>query len=177
MEARWQSKKDVSLPLLRKTPKSQRTAEQLSTKKCWTLTKKISYIQRQRRKSIIMMVGGHGCDKIKSHAHWGRGGVSQRLENNYITEVLPQEWKFWVPHQPSQTDGLATGVKPPESLALKASSVWSQDFHKTGGRRVHTGLCAPGPSDKSCDFIRAWADPLASTGGSPSVEAEAAGGH
>ena len=91
MEARWQSKKDMTSPLLRKTPKSQLTAEQLSTKKCWALTKKISYIQRQRRKSITLMVGGHGCDKIKSHAHWGRGGVSQRLENNYITEVLPQE--------------------------------------------------------------------------------------
>ena len=61
-----------------------------------------------------------------------RGGASQRLENNYITEVLPQEWKFGVPHQASQTDGLTTGVEPPERLALKASSVWSQDFHKLG---------------------------------------------
>ena len=87
MEARWQSKKDMSSPLLRKTPKSQLTAEQLSTKKCWTLTKKISYIQRQRRKCIILMVGGHGCDKIKSHAHWGRGGMSQRLEN--ISQRFP----------------------------------------------------------------------------------------
>lgn len=88
MEARWQSKKDVSSPLLRKTPKSQVTAEQLSTKKMLDPNKKDILHQRQERKSIIMMVGGHGCDKIKSMLTGGGGGVSQRLENNYITEVL-----------------------------------------------------------------------------------------
>ena len=59
------------------------------------------------------------------------GGCEPKT-GKYITEVLPQEWKFGVPHQASQTDGLTTGVEPPESLALKASSVWAQDFHKLG---------------------------------------------
>ena len=32
-----------------------------------------------------------------------------KLENNYTTEVLPQEWKFWAPCQASQPESLATG--------------------------------------------------------------------
>ena len=43
MEARWQSKKDMTSPLLRKTPKSQLTAEQSLTGKHWNLPKTKRY--------------------------------------------------------------------------------------------------------------------------------------
>ena len=35
--------------------------------------------------------------------------MTHKLENNYTTEVLPQEWKFWAPCQASQPESLATG--------------------------------------------------------------------
>ena len=51
--AEW---KDMSSFLLMETPKSQLTAEQISTKKCWNLPKMIPYIERQR--SHTKMVAG-----------------------------------------------------------------------------------------------------------------------
>ena len=72
---------------LKKTSKSQPTAEQL-TKKCWNLPEKIFYIQRQRR-SHNEMAGGDAI-KIKSNSKSSLS-VTHKLENNYITVVLPLE--------------------------------------------------------------------------------------
>ena len=106
METRWRRKKDVSSSLLRKTPKSQLTAEQLSTKKCCTLTKKIPYIQRQRRKSIIMMVGGHGCDKIQSQAHCGGWGG-----------VQAKDWKIIISQKFShRSESSESHIRPPRLM-------------------------------------------------------------
>ena len=80
--------KDVCSPLLIKTPKSKLTAEQPSTKKHRNLPKNISYSQRQRR-SHNEMVGG-GAIMIKSNPI-PAGWATQKLENNYTTEVFPLE--------------------------------------------------------------------------------------
>ena len=81
--------KDVlSLPLAR-TPESQLAAGQSSTGRHWNSPKKIPHIQRHRR-SHSEMCTARGAIAIKSnpiHAGW----VTHKLENNYTTEVLPQE--------------------------------------------------------------------------------------
>ena len=37
------------------------------------------------------------------------GGLTHKLENNYVTDVLPQEWEFWAPRQAPKSGGLASG--------------------------------------------------------------------
>ena len=64
--------------------------------------------------------------------------MTHKLENNYIADVLPQGWKFWAPHQAPYPGVWHREEKPPEHLALKASGVWLQEFHRTGGKRNST---------------------------------------
>ena len=63
--------------------------------------------------------------------------VTHKLENNYTTEVLPQEWEFWAPRQAPHSKGLASRGDT-EHLSLKASRAWSQELHRTGGNRDST---------------------------------------
>ena len=42
------------------------------------------------------------------------GWVTHKLENNSITEVLPQEWGFWAPCQSLQPGSLTSGGAPRE---------------------------------------------------------------
>lgn len=56
--------------------------------------------------------------------------------NNYIAEILPQEWKFWEASQAAQAGGLTFGEEPPEHLAFNASKTWLYELHWTEGRET-----------------------------------------
>ena len=59
-----------------------------------------------------------GAIMIKSnpiHTRW----ATHKPENNYTTEVLPQEWKFWAPHLAPQPGGLATGGGSPRESGFE----------------------------------------------------------
>ena len=71
-----------------KTPKSQLIAEQPSTKKCWNLPKKDTLLPKTKRRP--QQDGRRGTTVINTNlipARW----VTHKLENNYTTEVIPQE--------------------------------------------------------------------------------------
>ena len=89
--------------------------------------------------------------------------ATHRLENNYTTEVLPEDWKFWTPHQASQPVGLAMGVGIPrksgfevhEGLITGIPQDWGKQ--KPHSWRVHTGSQGyKDPGEKSNDLIRDW---------------------
>ena len=115
-EDKMAEKKDVSSPPLTKTPKSQLTAEQPSTKKDWNLPQKD--ILHPKTKKKPQWDGRRGTLMIKSSpipARW----VTHRLENNHITEVLLQEWEFWAPCQAPQPRGLASGGSAPWAFGFE----------------------------------------------------------
>ena len=60
------------------------------------------------------------------------------LENNYISQVLPQKEEFWAPLQAPQPESLASRGGAPERLALKTRRAWSQVLPKTRGKRNST---------------------------------------
>ena len=66
------------------------------------------------------------------------GWVTHKLENNYIAEVLPQEWKFWPQVMLPSLAVWQWDEEPPENLALKASGILLQEFHSTRGNRNST---------------------------------------
>ena len=88
-----------------------------------TQQKKILHIQRQTGShSQVMAI------MIKSNPI-PTGWMTHKLENNNAKALLPLLWRFWIPCQASQPGGLTKG------LTLKASGIWLQDFHRTGGNR------------------------------------------
>ena len=68
-----------------------------------------------------------------------------KLENNYTTEVLPQEWKFWAPDQAPQPGGLAMGRGVP------------QEFHRTERKKGSTlGGCTQSLMHTSTQQKKQW---------------------
>ena len=59
-----------------------------------------------------------GAKAIKSNPI-PAGGPTHKVEKNYTTEVLQQEWKSWVINQSSQPAGLAMGGGDPKKLYLE----------------------------------------------------------
>ena len=109
--------------------------------------------------------GRRGANSVKSNPI-PIGWATHELENNYITEVLPQEWKFWAPCQAPWPGGLAW-----EGGAPRANWLWRPvgfDRRKsTGPEETETPLLegahkvswTPWPRWKSSDLIGAWARP------------------
>ena len=92
-----------------KTPKSQLTAEQPLTKKLLEPTKNDTLHPKTKKKPQWDSRSGTITTKSNPiHAGW----LTHKLENNYTTEVLTQEWKSWAPCQTSQPGGLARGRSP-----------------------------------------------------------------
>ena len=79
--------------------------------------------------------GGHNPEKSDPIL---AGWATYKVKNYFITEVLPHEWKFSAPHEGPQPGDLAWEEEALETLALKASRVWSQEFHRTEGSRNYT---------------------------------------
>jgi len=61
--------------------------------------------------------------------------VTHKLEKSNTKEVLPLLWRFWTPRQAFQLGDLTKGLGIPREFTLKASGIWLQDFHRTGGTR------------------------------------------
>ena len=119
------------------------------TTNCWTTINKRSLeptkkdILHQKTKKKPQQDSKKDTFVIKSNPI-PTGWATPKLENKYITEVFPQKWEYWAPHQAPQPDGLALGGAS-ELLALKASGTWVQELHRTGGNRDSTlGGCTPG---------------------------------
>ena len=117
----------------------------------WNLPKKIFYIQRQRRSHNEMVQGAH---LWYNQIHNCQGG-DWRTKNNYIAEVLPQEWEFWDPEQDPQPEGLALGRGTPRAFDFEGQWAWVQELHRTGGNRDSTlgghtqGSMCTGAQDKA----------------------------
>ena len=45
--------------------------------------------------------------------------ATQKLENNYITEVFPQEWEFWALGEAPQPGGLVSGGEAPRVFGFE----------------------------------------------------------
>ena len=78
---------------------------------------------------------GVGTAVLKSHTsgQW----ITYKLENNYITDIIPQESSE--PHVRLPSLGVRhQEEEPPEHLNLKASGVWLQELHRTWGERNST---------------------------------------
>ena len=128
--SRQQTRRMRAHPLLMKTPKSQLTAKQPLTKKTLEPTKKDTLHPKTKKKP--QQDGRRGAIVIKSNpvpARW----ANHKLEDNYTTEVIPQEWKFWAPIRFTSLGVWQQDEESLKNLALKGSGVWSQDFHRTGG--------------------------------------------
>ena len=69
------------------------------------------------------------------------GGRLPKPENNYNnTEVLPQEWKFWAPHQDPQSGGLASGGGAPKAFGFEGQQVLIVGAPQEWGKqRLHSG--------------------------------------
>ena len=60
--------------------------------------------------------------------------MTHRLDNNYITETLPQEWEFWAPCQALQPVGLGLG-KAPGILSFEGLQNLTAGVPQDGGNR------------------------------------------
>ena len=60
--------------------------------------------------------------------------VTHRLDNNYITETLPQEWKFWAPCQALQPVGLGLR-RAPGTLSFEGWQNLTAGAPQDGGNR------------------------------------------
>ena len=87
--------------------------------------------------------GRRSAIMIKSNPIPTRWAV-HKLENNYTTEVLPQEWQYWAPCEAPLTGCLATGGRGPRKSGFEGQ--WSliteipQDWgkQKLHSWRAHT---------------------------------------
>lgn len=79
------------------------------------------------------------------------GWATHKLENNYITEVFLQEWKFWAPHQVPQPRVLAS--RSPQSTWLwrglkSKSSTGLRETETPFSEGIYKIPCALGPKAK-----------------------------
>ena len=103
--------------------------------KHWNLPKETPYIQRQKKKP--QQDGRRDTIMIKLNlVHTGCMGYTWKI----IIPIIPQKFSqrresSEPPCQAPQPGGVATGGVAPKESALQASEVWSQEFHRTGGKR------------------------------------------
>ena len=97
--------------------------------KDWKLPKKILYIQRQRRRSHSR----GSTFSVQSNSILV-GWATYTLENNYIAEILPQEWESWAPYQAPQPGGLSSEGGAPRAFGFEGQ----QKLYRPGGNRDST---------------------------------------
>ena len=124
-----------------KTPESQLTAEQPSTKKTQNYQKKdILYPKKKQQPQRDSRKGTVAIQWNPIPARW----VTHRLENNYIVEDLSQEWQFWAPCQAPQPGGLAMRGGAPRAFGFEGQRCFSAESAQDWGKprhhswRVHT---------------------------------------
>ena len=64
--------------------------------------------------------------------------LTHKLENNYTIEVLPQEWKLWVPRQAPQPKGLEMGGEAPRESGFEGQWGLISGILKDGGKKLHS---------------------------------------
>ena len=104
-------------------------------------------IQHYPNSNLISRAGTSICLKCcwkmgEKDGKWGNlsnhkptGWMTNRMEDNYIAEILPQDWEFWNPFQIPQPGVLASGGGAPEHLALKVSGDSALEHHRTRRNR------------------------------------------
>ena len=58
-----------------------------------------------------------------------------KLENNYTTKFLLQEWKSWTPCHSSQTGGFGSESRSPQTTWFWRPVVWLLELHRTERNR------------------------------------------
>ena len=119
-------------------------------------------MDRQARHAAV-----HGITKSWTQLNdWAElNWVTHKLENNNTKEVHSLLWRFLAPHQASQLGVQQRDWESPGNLTLKASRIWLQDFHGTGGNRLHswrtqTRSCMhQDPGERSSDPTEDWTRP------------------
>ena len=79
-----------------------------STQKRYSISKHIKKKPRDGRRGALIIQSNLIPPRWATH----------RLDNNYITKVLPQEWQLWALHQGPQPKGPALGGGGPQSILL-----------------------------------------------------------
>ena len=88
-----------------RTPKSHLTAEWTSVKKSGTYQKRYA-TSKGKEETTTRLEENHTHNIIKPNTP---RCATNRLKNNYVTEVLPWEWEFWALWQAPQPGCLALG--------------------------------------------------------------------
>ena len=91
--------------------------------------------------------------------------ATHKLENNYTTEVLQQEWELWAPHSAPQPRDLAWGGAPrafgfegQQGSTAGAPQDWGGETLYSS--RSHTRACTHWvPAQKQWIYTGAWAIP------------------
>ena len=130
-------------------------------KKDWNLQKKDILCPKTKKPQEDGRNDPFGLQSNPIHTEW----ETHKLENDYIKEVLPQEWEFWAPHQAPQSGCLALGGG--ERRAFVSEGQWGmiagtlQDWgnrNSTLGGHAQ-GLTCTGTRGTISDFIGAWVAP------------------
>ena len=131
--SRWQSRRTCAHSLLREHQNHNELLNNNRQEDTGTHQKR--YTPHPKTKEKPQWDGRRGAITIKSNPITA-GWVTHKLENTYITEVHPLEWRFWAPRQ-----NLGVWQWEEEFLdnqTLKSSGIWWQDFDRTGENRDST---------------------------------------
>ena len=90
-----------------------------TNEKDWNLPGKIFHIYKHKKGTTVRP--GGGVDSWYNQSYMPQ--VTHKWENNYIAELLPQEWEFWVPHQACQPRRQAPGTWVPKAFNFEGQ--WS----------------------------------------------------
>ena len=113
------------------------------TTSCWTTTDRRTLESTKERystpkdKEEMAGDGRRGTITIKSNpipTEW----VTHNLENNNTKEDHPPLWRFGTARQASSLGAQQRNWESSGNLTGKASGIWLQDFHRTGGNRDST---------------------------------------
>ena len=116
------------------------------------------YIQRQRSHNWDRR---RGAFAIQSNSVLA-GRATGKQENKYITEVLPQEWDFWAPHQAHQPGDLTSVGEDPRASGFEGRRGMSAGAPQDWGKqrlhswRAHTRFHVHWATGQSSDSIGDW---------------------
>ena len=92
-----------------------------TNEKDWYLPGKIFHKRSNKNKKGTTVRPGGGVDSWYNQSYMPQ--VTHKWENNYIVELHPQEWEFWVPHQACQPRHPAPGRWVPKAFNFEGQ--WS----------------------------------------------------
>ena len=119
---------DMSSPPVTKIPKS--------SIKCWTIIKnknhwnlpKMMFYYKDKDDNTRQWES-QNCNTNRIPVRWG----TNKVKNNYITEVIPQEWDFWVPCQALHPGDLASEGRAPRAFGFEGQWCLRTEIPQTWG--------------------------------------------